>query len=158
MGVLPTVKTLTLGHFLPLKPFSIGQILTLFENCFTKWMSYFKKNWDQDQYFFKKSRLLTKKEPFFETKTKITRVILNSCMVSKKLFKIKITALPWWKNWDSCTVLSSPYYGIFDFEQFFWNHFIFFQVSVKPSKVSTFFFGFFGEILKPLVENQWFHG
>ena len=145
MGVLPTVKTLTLGHFLPLKPFSIGQILTLFENCFTKWMSYFKKNWDQDQYFFKKSRLLTKKEPFLETKTKITKVILNSCMVSKKLFKIKITALPWWKNWDNCTVLSSPYYCIFDFEQFFWNHFNFFQVSVKPSEVSTFFLVFLGK-------------
>ena len=102
----------------------------------------FKKKWDQDQCFLKKSHLLTKKEPFFETKSKITKLILNSYMVWKKLFKIKITLLPWWKNWDNCTVLSSQYYGILDFEQFFWNHWNSFQVFVKPSEVSTFCFVF----------------
>ena len=133
---LPTVKTLTSGHFLPLKPFSIGHILTLFENCFIKWMSYLKKNWDQDQYFFKKSRFLTKKEPFFETKSKITKVILNSYMVSKKtvqnqnypttvmkklrqLHSFIITVLWYFWFW---TVFLKPLEFSGMFSKFLWNH------------------------------------
>ena len=63
MGVLPTVKTLTSGHFLPLKPFLIGQILTLFENVLQNGRLISKNNWDQDQnfHYLKKSSLLTKK-------------------------------------------------------------------------------------------------
>ena len=84
-------------------------------------MVFSKKIGYLNQFFHKKSRKVNTIEQFLETRKRILRLFLCSYLVSKKLFKIKITLLYGWKYCAHCTILPSPYYCIFYFEQFFWN-------------------------------------
>ena len=84
--------------------------------------------------------------------------LLKPFEVSKKLFKIKNTKVLWWKIWSSCTIFSSPYQGIFDFEQFFWNLWWFQQFFLGKilKHYLLKFDGFMGKFW-PKITNEWFH-